>query len=144
MVPNEHAITVDPANQIVIVLAKGFFSVEEGCKIVTTARTLAHKHKFNILYDARLVEMKLKLTDWFYLPRTLPVFKDAEARKIKVGILASETNKDMEFEFIENVSNNLGFNLKLFYDRDQALQWLTPEIAESNLDTKNKQDKPEN
>ena len=120
----KYTITPDAENEIVRVVAHGDLSKELGEEIITRARETAAEHHYNILCDARQAEVKVTLADWFFLPRTLAVFRNAKIRAIKTAVVISPGNHERIYGFYETVTHNLGMSLRVFLEEKAALDWL--------------------
>ncbi len=120
----EYTLTLDNENRIVHVVARGELSKELGEEIITGARTAAAEHQYHILCDARDADVKVSLADWFFLPRTLPIFKDIKIRTIKTAVLISSGNHEKIYNFYEAVTQNIGMNFRVFLEEQEALKWL--------------------
>ena len=122
---------IEPIDELwfVRVEVRGEFDRESGTKIITEARTLASDKNFNIFYDLRGAVSKVQLSDWFLVPRTLEVFQHKNARLTSVAVLLSRNDKTIDqYNFFETVTGNLGFRLKLFFEENDALDWLAAGI----------------
>jgi hypothetical protein len=120
----EYTITLDTENGIVRVVALGELSKELGEEVITNARTTAAEHQYQILCDVRHAEIKVSLADWFFLPRTLAVFRNIKIRTIKAAVLISPGNHERIYGFYETVTHNSGMNLRVFLDEQKAVEWL--------------------
>ena len=120
----EYTITLDTDNGIVHVVARGEIVKELGEEIITNARKTAAEHHYPILCDVIHADVKVSFLDWFYLPRTLPVYKNNKIRLIKAALLVSPGKHKREYSFYETVTHNLGMNLKVFLKEKEAIEWL--------------------
>lgn len=128
---NFFTISLDNNQRLVIIKAEGVLHQSDGEKIITEARTAAAENDFDIIYDMRQATTKVNFASWFHLPRKLEVFKDVKAHSIKAAILVSEKDKALkEYNFYQTVTQNLGFNIKIFLSEDEALEWLKRESME--------------
>jgi hypothetical protein len=124
MADGEYTVTLDTENNIVHVVVQGVLTKELGEEIITNARAAAAEHKYRILCDVRGVDVKVPLADWFFLPRTLPIFKDAKIRTIRSAVLVSPGTHKRVYDFYETVTHNLGMSVRVFLDEDKAVDWL--------------------
>jgi hypothetical protein len=120
----EYTITLDSKNRIVHVVARGELVKELGEEIITKARRTAASHHYHILCDVRQSEFKVSIAEWFFLPRTLPVYKTSKTRIIKTALLISPGNQEEQYNFYETVMQNMGMNLKTFLKEKEAVEWL--------------------
>lgn len=119
-------------NSLSYIRVEAFGDIEQemGEKIITEARTLASENNYDILYDMRAASSKVQLSDWFHLPRTLDVYRHKKARFISAAVLLAPDEKmPDQYKFFETVVGNLGFRLKIFFEENEALEWL----AKKNL-----------
>ena len=120
----EYNITVDDANAIIRVVASGNFDKELGDKMITETRTAASKYGYNIFCDATKAIVKVSVIEWFLLPRTLPVLQNKEIRTIKSAVLIPSDEQKENYKFYETVTYNVGMNLKVFFNEEDAMNWL--------------------
>ena len=124
MSKREYTITLDTENGIVRVVARGELVKESGEEIITKARMTAAEHQYHILCDVRQAEVKVSIADWFFLPRTLPVYKNNKTRIIKTALIISPRNQESEYRFYETVAQNEGMNLRVFLKEEEAVEWI--------------------
>jgi hypothetical protein len=124
MTKGKYVITLDKKNHIVHVVVQGDLVKELGKEIITKARVTAAEHQYFILYDVTHVRINASLVDWFFLPRTLPVYRNNKTRQIKTALLISPGNQEREYNFYETVTHNLGINLRVFLNETEAIEWL--------------------
>ena len=75
-----------------------------------------------VLVDALALENRLGVLDAHAGPTTdFP--KDATSKRIKVAVL-DRREFEQGFRFFETVARNAGYFLRVFVDRNAALQWL--------------------
>jgi hypothetical protein len=124
MSKGKYSITPDDINSIVRVVARGELVKELGEEIITKARLTAAEVQYPILCDVRQAEAIVTFADWFFLPKTLPVYKDNETRAIKTALIISPGNQESEYRFYEIVMHNEGMNLRIFLKEEEAVEWL--------------------
>jgi len=120
----EYTITLDTENGIVYVVAHGELSKKLGEEIITNASMTAAEHQYQILCDARHAKAMVCLADWFFLPRTLPIFRNIKIRNIKTAVLISPGDHEKIYGFYETVTYNLGMNFRVFLEEKKAIEWL--------------------
>lgn len=125
MSKDQYTITLDDEFGLVHIVAHGELIKELGEEIITKAMTTAAEHQYKILCDVRKTVVKVSFADWFFMPRTLPVYKDIKARSVKTAVLINPGKQEKEYEFFESVTHNLGMNLKVFISKKEALEWLS-------------------
>lgn len=122
---NSFEIQIDDENQLVKIIVVGQILQKDGERIVSQARQNAMQFGYNILYNITQATTKVEFAEWFHLPRNLEVFKAPTARSVKAAIVVSERDPALNgYKFYEDVTRNLGFQLKIFYDEADALAWL--------------------
>jgi hypothetical protein len=121
----EYKITLDHSNAIVRVVATGNFDKYLGDKMITKTRIAASENGYNIFCDATKAKVNVSVIDWFNLPRTLPVLQDQNIRRIKSAILIPSGKQAENYKFYETVTYNVGMNLRVFLDEEEAINWLT-------------------
>lgn len=116
----------DEKHKLIRVRAWGKMSKKEGTKAIVEARRLAMEHGYDLLYDIREMELEgVSLADFYYLPREQGVFSQPDSRKAKVAIIVSEQmDKITDYKFYEDVTQNLGFSVKIFTGFVEAENWL--------------------
>jgi hypothetical protein len=118
--------------RIVKVFVKGDVSESDGRKVISTARELASEHNYNILYDMREATINVPFAGWFRIPRDLDVFKKSNAKIIKAAIIITRMDNDLKgYRFYETVTYNLGFQIRIFFDENEAMEWLMSESTGS-------------
>ena len=121
MSDKQYEITLDKERCLVRLIVHGELSKDVGKKIITQTRTKAAENQYNILCDVRQAKVKTVFADWFYLPRKLAIYQKTQA--IKTAILITPKQQEREYRFFENVSSNLGIDIKVFCQEKDALDW---------------------
>lgn len=126
-------VFLDHERRLVRITAFGELFQPDGEEIITTARTKAAEHQYNVLYDIRQATTTVNLANWFNLPRRLEVFHERKTRQVKAAVLVSPTDKAMEgYKFYEVVTDNLGIKLRIFFDETEAIEWLNRQSNSGN------------
>jgi hypothetical protein len=120
----KYDINLDHENKIVHVVAHGDFVRKTGEEIITKVRLTALEHLYHILFDVRQASTNVTLSDWYFMPRELQVFKKPNTHKIKTALLISRGKEEKGYRFYENVTSNLGRKLKVFFSEEEAMEWL--------------------
>ncbi len=124
---NSFDIFVDHNLKLVKITATGELFQADGEKIISLARETAAEHSYHVLYDIRQATTTVSFSSWFHLPRELEVFQKLPTRKVKAAVLVSAGDKAVEdYKFYENVMENLGIPLRVFFSETEALEWLAP------------------
>ncbi len=124
MSDGQYTITLDHERGLVYVIAKGEFNKVLGDELITDARTKAAEQQYNIICDVKEVTLSVAFADWFFLPRRLGVYKNAETRNIKAALVVSAGKQEKVFRFFETVTSNLGMNIRIFFHEEDALEWM--------------------
>jgi hypothetical protein len=127
MSTGQYTITLDHERGLVHVVAEGDFNKDAGEELITHARKEAGEHHYNIICDVRQATMNVDFSDWFFLPRTLGVYRNAKLRRIKTALVVSAERQERIFRFFETVTANLGMNIRIFFLEEDALEWLRTE-----------------
>jgi hypothetical protein len=125
MKTESYSITMDKERHLVQVIARGEIRRELGHTIVSQSLVKAAEHQYDILCDVREAQIIATFTDWFFMPRTLAVFKDAKVRKVATALLIKPGKQEDGFRFYETVVSNLGMRFKIFTAEKDALDWLS-------------------
>lgn len=122
----QYSIDIDKQNHIIRVKAWGRMNPDEGKGLIIEARKLALTYESGILYDIQELELEgASLFDFYYLPREHEVFSKPESRKMKVAIVVSEINSQKsKYDFYEDVTHNLGFQVRVFMKKEDAESWI--------------------
>jgi hypothetical protein len=75
------------------------------------------------LSDNRKTNIDLSAVDIYDLPKTF-MKKGLENWSKVAVIISSKSGKIDEFKFFETVSQNIGYNVKIFKNEEKALTWL--------------------
>jgi len=121
---DQYTVQVTDDQDLVRVFASGELSRSHGEQIITEARTLAAEHSCNILYDVRKSSPGFSIAELFFVPRELEALKDTKMRKAKAAILTSPSGGVAKYKFYETVAANLGLSVRVFFDEDNAIDWL--------------------
>ena len=124
MSKGQYKITTDHDRRLVYIFAEGEFNKASGEKLITEARLQAAESKYPILCNVQKTNTNVSLADWFFLPRNLSVYKNPETRFIKTAIVVSMGPQAKEYSFFEDVAQNVGIKIKIFFDEADALEWL--------------------
>lgn len=119
-------ILLDHENRLVKVNVFGELYLKLGEEIITKARTTAAEHCYNVLYDLRQSQTIVSYADLYNLPRRLDVYANPKTRRVKSAIILSPQDKAVEdYKFFEIVTDNVGLQLRIFFDEDEAGKWAT-------------------
>lgn len=119
----QYEINLDDARNLVVVHIYGDIPVEEGEDIITNARLKAADLGYSILYDVRRAKTLATLSQWFFLPRKLEVFKRLKTRTIRVAILVTPEDAE-DYRFYELVAGNVGLDVQILHTEEDVEAWL--------------------
>ncbi|MBN2554669.1 MAG: hypothetical protein JXA97_01915 [Anaerolineales bacterium] len=122
-----YSIQQDDHLQLVRVHVQGKLDEELGHEIITKARGHAAESGFSILYDVREADHQVSIADWFFLPRKLDVLQKHPIRSVKAAVVISQ-HASREYDFYQNVADNVGLTFRVFMDEEEAITWLTGSI----------------
>lgn len=127
-------VHIDQENHLVKITASGELALKDGEKIITTARTTAAEHRFNLLYDIRQATTNVSYADWYNLARQLDVYNRPETRRIKAAVLISQDDKSLDsYKFYEIVTENVGLQLRFFTNEEEACKWVNGTLRADRL-----------
>jgi hypothetical protein len=118
-----HQITLKIEEEYMLACASGFRTRGVVASLVTEiAQATIEHHKEEVLVDVRELEGRLGVFDSYYL-----VTKDFQRLRGKGILKAAIVDRPlplMKDWFLETVSQNRGFNLKIFDNPENGLAWL--------------------
>jgi len=116
-----HEFFLDEENHIVHLLVKGELNKDEGEMIILEARAYADEYKYDILCDVSRANIKVTLAEWFFLARNQDIYPSIPTEKTALLI-----NPDAMkiYKFVENVTRNKGFKIRIFLNEEDARSWL--------------------
>jgi len=117
-------VRLDHDLRVVRVMATGELVRAAGERLITEARMTAAEAGYDILCDARDVAPNVSLAAWFHLPRELEVLKDPKTARLKAAVLIPRGPLVEDYRFYEAVAANVGLQIRMFFDEEDALQWL--------------------
>ena len=120
---SHYDITQDENLKLVRVTARGGFSKAQGEEVITTARLLATKTGYDILYDFRDTVTRVAMIDWYKLPQQLVVLRTVATRNPKVAILYP-AHSASDYQCYAGAATSAGLNVRIFQDEAEALAWL--------------------
>lgn len=111
--------------QIVEFVCAGRYTAQELRESTSKAIALGKEHgDADALVDASKAELAVSIVELFNLPAHQYVDEDMN-RKIRVAVVPPASPKDQEdVRFYETACVNRGWRVRLFPNRDGAIQWL--------------------
>jgi hypothetical protein len=105
---------------------QGDFTLNEAKEMINEIALFAKEQDCTLLLtDYREATVKLSMLEIYYMPKTIldtSTTFGLDPRRFKRALVISKDFKD--FLFFENVMVNKSQNAKVFYDIDEAKQWL--------------------
>lgn len=120
----EYELTLDEERKFLRATVRGDLAKAQGRNLVVDARTRAAKVGYGILWDVRKANLQVKLADFFLLPMELKELQACSTRSVSVALLIPLHAKD-SYQFYEDVASNVGLNVKIFVDENEAITWLS-------------------
>jgi len=116
-----HEISVDKENNIVHMVVQGELNKDEGEKLILEARALADETTYDILCDVSRATIKASLAEWFYLARNKDIYPSIPTEK--TALLINPDSRKL-YKYVENVTRNKGFKIRIFLNEEDARDWL--------------------
>lgn len=116
-----YQITEDEENNLVHLVVHGSLKKKDGEKVIVETRSLASQLGCGILCDIRNASFDVNMADWYYLVRDREVYPTIP--KDKTAILINKESWKL-FKFVENVTRNVGMRIRIFRNKQDALDWL--------------------
>ena len=124
MSDGHYTITLDHDRRLVHVIAQGEFNRDSGDELITNTLGKAAEYHYSILCDVRQLKAKVGLAEWYFLPRRLPVYRNAKTRYIKTAIVVPMGKQEKVYRFFATVTRSFGMNIRIFLQEEDALEWL--------------------
>ncbi len=119
----QYEIQLDDARKLVVVQIYGDITTDVGEEIITTARLKAAENGYRILYDVRNAKTLATISEWFFLPRKLDVFKWLKTRSARVAVLVTPEDAE-DYRFYELVAGNVGLDIRVLHTDEDVEKWL--------------------
>lgn len=116
---------VEIRHDLKTIIAKfsGEFTVKEEQPIGLEVRKMAYDFGYNVMFDFREVVVKVSILETYEFPRSAyPI----DLFRIKSVHLANKNDEEF-WSFAETTFKNAGVNVKVFYDKSKAMDWLKDE-----------------
>lgn len=122
----EYDVEIDSGNQVVLCVCKGTLDLASAKSMTKDVRKRASDSDYGLLYDVTNVSLGVGIFDAYFFPRDMEnIYEDSTHRYGKAAIIYKA---DKEFwEFFETTSRNAGLDVKLFRQREDAIEWLSAE-----------------
>lgn len=113
-----------PSFNIIYVKTKGDISQDEFSHQIREVETLAQKFGTNhFLFDDTELNIKLSTLEIIDISNWIKDVRDVKGSRIAV-LISLEYKRVENFMFFETVSRNRGLNVKIFFSKSEALEWL--------------------
>ncbi|MFN8383999.1 MAG: hypothetical protein U0V02_18840 [Anaerolineales bacterium] len=122
----EYSVEYDPAEKMIVATISG---KTELLKLRAFGKAIIHLAKrencFHILTDMRHADLHVSVLEIFNLPQTLAEIAKAQELDISAFKRAFVALKEQDIlDFYETVSRNRSHLIKLFFDMEEAKNWL--------------------
>ena len=121
-----HTVTYNSALGVIETVAQGNLTWSEAKEIISAITQIAlEKDCFLCLSDYRKATIAMSTLQIYDIPKILSAFVTSSglsSSKFKRAIIAEKSSKD--YQFFETVTLNMGQNIRLFQDIDEAKKWL--------------------
>lgn len=126
----KHDSQIDNKTRLIYCTLEGEFDIEESVRLSKDLREKAVELDFNVLYDARNLQEPKSITPVHDFTAKLSSVIDSTAhRKVKVAFLYAPGNYDNFWQFYEESSVARGLVIKIFTDKEAALNWLSHSVV---------------
>ena len=117
----EYQVEYDRRKKIVVTRVAGELTTEEAKKIIKKQVKLAREHHCEaFMSDFRDTVLRTSTVDIYYTPKAYE-----EAGLVNYHRRAFVIrNQQGDYDFLETVLRNAGWNVKMFTDADKAIDWL--------------------
>lgn len=116
-----HEISVDDENNIVQMVVTGELNKDDGEKVILEARALADETNYDILCDVSRAKIKASMAELFFLARNKDIYPAIPTEK--TALLINPDSKKL-YQFVENVTRNIGLKIRIFLKEEDARAWL--------------------
>jgi hypothetical protein len=112
--------------KIIYCTLKGEPNVQEAVSLALRLRREAYELSFNVLYDARQMQVPASIMPAYDFSTQLSSnIDDQRLRRVRVAFLYDAGQFDDHWRFWETVSINRGLQFKGFTDEGDAMEWLS-------------------
>jgi hypothetical protein len=117
----DHTISFQADPGLIRISIHGIIDDSAAHSITTEAINLAGQNKCTrFLYDLREAGLKMTITELYLLPRDFKV-----SMGHKVAALIKQNDLEEKWRFLETVERNFGITMQVFFDENEAIDWLT-------------------
>ncbi|MGE4293012.1 MAG: hypothetical protein AB7E32_12485 [Desulfovibrio sp.] len=108
-------------NDVLVFELSGDLSrIEINTEMLNTTRPLMRSINLRlVLFDFRNVERRMSVGDAFYFVRDMPAVENF----FRCALLESCSQQEFS-KFYEATARNAGHHIRIFFDRDKAMEWL--------------------
>ena len=123
----KHDVQILEEKCLVYCTLEGVPDVEKAVQLALSLRKQASDYGFNVLYDARKMEVPSSVMPAYKFSTQLSSsINDLALRQVKVAFLYDSGQFEEQWRFWETVSVNRGLQFKGFTDENDAIEWLSP------------------
>lgn len=128
----DYKITIDTQNKLVVATCEGELNVASAKPLTRALRSKAFDLGYNCIYDVRRAFLNASILDAYQLPRSIDDLYENPLHKRGKAAIVYESDKEF-WEFLETTALNSGVLVKVFIEKEAAIEWLSsPFCAESD------------
>ena len=124
----DYTIDMDSKNKVVLGTVRGVLDLPSTQLMTREVRKTAYDLGYEILYDETNVSPQVGITDAYYFPRDIENIYDDPVHRHSKAAIVYKSDKDF-WEFFETTARNVGVNVMLFCEIEEAIEWLFEEQA---------------
>ena len=122
----EYVIKEDCDAKIIFCTLKGELDIQESVELSRNLREKAAAKNYNIFYDARELSEPVSIVPVLNFTKDLSkILQISNHRNVKVAFLYEPGEYDEHWLFYENAAVNRGLQIKVFTEREVAVEWLS-------------------
>ena len=108
---------------IVRININGVMDIDVLNQIVDKSSKLPKVAGYSRVYDFRNCVVAMNVLELYQFPRMSKHMQSIRSKVMKVALLARNGNED-KIKFYETTAVNVGFNIKVFSDDNEAIKWI--------------------
>ena len=128
----QHHIEVDDENKLISVEVSGHIDRSAYTAIGEEVVTIYNENQYNVFYDFSGSMLDQDIETLTRAPREIKGKNTPVARKILIAAYVPKKNYS-SWQFLEILYFGMGFPLKIFTNKDEALQWLSQSATNTKL-----------
>ena len=121
----DYNVDIDNKNKVVLCTVRGILDWATAQSMSRDVRKRAFELGYGLLYDVTNLSPGIETFDAYFFPRDTENYEDIKHRKVKTAVVY-KTDKD-SWKFLETTARNVGMNVVMFCEIEDALKWLSEE-----------------